>query len=357
MNRSIPVIALCLSSAMFSCASRTMQQVAAPVQQEAFHPVSDQLGFALGDWAIHNYSGGGLGEAPVGLVSYRSLFDGMVLEESRSYEWARPVSDRGEIEIRWYQYRKDHDDWRYLSVSPHAILRLGAARNTPEGFRIIGELPGPGASGAAEPVLDEFLLKPATEKNAFEVYGEDDADRPLVWWLKRSGFSGSLRPVEYLVRTDCTMLEPNAVSVRPVRAPEWAQFDFWLGEWDLAWQGGAGTNTIDTAIGGWAVRENFASEKTNFSGGSLSVYDRANRVWRQVWMDSQGAYLSFVGSWDGDQMVLTLDNPQDTAKPDRDSRMRWHDIEDDRFTWTYEGSDDDGATWSTLWEIEYTRRD
>ena len=36
-------------------------------------------------------------------------------------------------------------------------------------------------------------------------------------------------------------------------------------------------------------------------------------------------------------------------------RMRWENIEPNRFDWSYQRSDDGGDTWSMLWEIAYGR--
>ncbi len=142
----------------------------------------------------------------------------------------------------------------------------------------------------------------------------------------------------------------------PSEPDEIHQFDFWLGDWDLAWGNGSGTNSITRIFGGSVIKEDFLDAKTGFAGGSMSMWRPTEKQWRQVWMDNQGGYLEFVGGWDGEQMVLTLDNPEDTGKPDKVTRMRWHDIEADAFVWTYESSGDDGATWTTAWEIDYTRR-
>ena len=36
-------------------------------------------------------------------------------------------------------------------------------------------------------------------------------------------------------------------------------------------------------------------------------------------------------------------------------RMRWENIERDSLDWSWQRSDDDGETWTSLWEIEYSR--
>jgi hypothetical protein len=35
--------------------------------------------------------------------------------------------------------------------------------------------------------------------------------------------------------------------------------------------------------------------------------------------------------------------------------MRWENIEPNGFDWSYQRSEDRGATWTALWEIGYSR--
>jgi hypothetical protein len=37
-------------------------------------------------------------------------------------------------------------------------------------------------------------------------------------------------------------------------------------------------------------------------------------------------------------------------------RMVWSHVEPDSLTWRWQRSDDDGATWTTNWELAYRRR-
>ena len=100
----------------------------------------------------------------------------------------------------------------------------------------------------------------------------------------------------------------------PCARPEASQFDFWLGEWDLSWPAeqmggepgeiGAGTNHIERLFGQCAVEENFATSDGSFLGRSLSVFDKEAGVWRQTWVDNQGNYLLFAGTFDGQRMEL-----------------------------------------------------
>jgi hypothetical protein len=131
-------------------------------------------------------------------------------------------------------------------------------------------------------------------------------------------------------------------------------FDFWLGEWDCAWEGGHGTNAITRELDGRVVVERFeAREPEAFRGMSLSVFD--DEVgWRQTWADSNGGYWHLVGS------MLPDGSPSFTTPGRVDAervykRMVFFDTEPDRFRWRWECSPD-GQRWQERWAIRYTRR-
>ena len=132
------------------------------------------------------------------------------------------------------------------------------------------------------------------------------------------------------------------------------QFDFWLGEWDCSWHADGvnhvGTNSVYADLGGMVIVENFdARPSLDYQGLSYSVYDRAAQRWKQTWVDSEGTYLDFVGRFEDGVMELRRSSGGVLF------RMRWENIEPNRFDWSYQRSDDDGKTWTALWEIGYSR--
>src|SRR5215212_1955962 len=70
--------------------------------------------------------------------------------------------------------------------------------------------------------------------------------------------------------------------------PETRQFDFWIGEWDVTWDGGGGTNSIRAILDGHVIEERFHSSDLPLQGMSLSVYSPQLGQWEQTWVDSQG---------------------------------------------------------------------
>lgn len=142
----------------------------------------------------------------------------------------------------------------------------------------------------------------------------------------------------------------------PCSAPEVSQFDFWLGEWELSWEGGAGTNRIERVLGGCVVQESFTGDMgdgTIFRGMSHSIWDPRAGLWRQTWVDNQGGYLVLTGGMEGNEMILSLE--RETPQGPRTMRMVFRDIAEDSFDWDWQSSDDGGATWATRWSIHYRR--
>jgi len=148
-------------------------------------------------------------------------------------------------------------------------------------------------------------------------------------------------------------------------SPEARQFDFWLGEWDLTWpaeQAGGGpgetmtgTNHITRLFGACVIEENFATSDRSFLGRSLSVYDEKAGTWRQTWVDSSGAFLSFTGGMDDDAMVLATE-PVSDGDSVVVNRMVFSDITPESLHWQWQKSTEGGGNWSDLWTITYKRR-
>lgn len=143
----------------------------------------------------------------------------------------------------------------------------------------------------------------------------------------------------------------------PCREPGFRQLDFWVGTWDLTWNGGTGTNVVTRdEYGDCVIIEHFADDDpAGMRGTSVSTYDPGHGIWRQTWVDTNGAYLDFTGGWDGERMTLgrTIDRDGKELR----QRMVFHDIAADSLTWDWETSTDGGETWAMRWQIGYRRRD
>jgi hypothetical protein len=154
-------------------------------------------------------------------------------------------------------------------------------------------------------------------------------------------------------------LPPNCMT------PEHSQFDFWVGTWTVRWINadkttGSGANRVRRIHDGCVIVEEFdGTPGTSLKGTSMSVFDRQSKTWRQTWVDNTGAYLAFEGGWEGEgsggRMTLVR-RAVVNGKPVM-NRMVFRDITNSTIVWDWQRLNDDGATWTTTWQIRYERRE
>jgi hypothetical protein len=118
------------------------------------------------------------------------------------------------------------------------------------------------------------------------------ADRPLVASLNASrvGLALSAVPIHPYG------IGANQSPGQACSAPEYRQFDFWLGSWDVGVPGVgfAGTNIVERELDGCVVEENWTD---GGRGRSMNTYDASDGQWHQHWVYSGG----------GPSSVLVLD--------------------------------------------------
>lgn len=150
----------------------------------------------------------------------------------------------------------------------------------------------------------------------------------------------------------------------PCSGPEFSQFHFWAGHWDVTQNGQpAGVNHIEIIDGGCAMLERWTSARGDFTGHSLNYYDPRSGTWKQHWVDSGGTILELEGGLrEGPElgpgeriMVMVLEG--EVPGPDGDfrrNRITWTPQPTDavRQHWEVEGEDG----WTTVFDGLYTRR-
>lgn len=140
----------------------------------------------------------------------------------------------------------------------------------------------------------------------------------------------------------------------PCTAPEYRQFDFWLGDWNVespASPGRVSRNRITRTNGGCTLLEQYTTP-SGYEGSSLNFYDASRKLWHQTWIDNQGGSLHLDGGFDGESMVLST-----TADPQNVQRITWTPLPDGRVRQHWESTADGGKTWSTVFDGFYARRE
>ena len=100
----------------------------------------------------------------------------------------------------------------------------------------------------------------------------------------------------------------TAAKTTACSAPEYHQFDFWIGDWD-GFNLDKPTvlvahNVVSRILGGCVVLENYRA-MDGMEGESFSIYDASRHVWHQTWVTTQGKLLVIEGEFQAGQMVMT----------------------------------------------------
>jgi hypothetical protein len=141
--------------------------------------------------------------------------------------------------------------------------------------------------------------------------------------------------------------QPSSAPSKPPPAcvaPEFHQFDFWLGAWKVANPQGkeVGTSEISRASEGCAIREEWKSASGN-TGMSINYYDLEDRKWHQDWVGGDGVILHLKGGIIGDAMVLTGES--NSSKGTTLNRISWTPLPGSKVKQEWSTSDDHGKTW------------
>lgn len=142
----------------------------------------------------------------------------------------------------------------------------------------------------------------------------------------------------------------------PCAEPERSQLDFWVGQWDVYQTGSeqlVAHSLIEKLYDGCAIRENWMPLK-KAGGGSLSSYDPRARKWRQTWVDSSGATVTFDGELRDADMVLEGNWP-DLLGPGKDAlvRMTYARLPGGSVRQAGVQSTDGGKTWQPSFDFTY----
>jgi peroxiredoxin len=136
---------------------------------------------------------------------------------------------------------------------------------------------------------------------------------------------------------------------------EHRQFDFWIGEWTVTTPDGevAGHNTIESIMGGCALRESWTGAKGNH-GTSLNIYSPRDGTWRQTWIDEQGTLLEIRGGIKNGSMVMEGGMTGRDGKPVQ-HRIVWTPNDDGSVSQRWSVSTDGAETWKIIFSGSYTR--
>jgi len=153
-----------------------------------------------------------------------------------------------------------------------------------------------------------------------------------------------------------TPAAPAAPPPPACTTPEFRQFDFWVGRWDVYPTGTdqlVAHSLIENLYAGCAIRENWMPlPGQGGPGGSLNVYRPAEHRWRQTWTDAGNSLVDFYGGIEGGKMVLTGTRPGPNGAEFL-VRMEYSRNPDGSVRQVGTRSADHGATWQPRYDFTY----
>jgi hypothetical protein len=137
---------------------------------------------------------------------------------------------------------------------------------------------------------------------------------PTARWLKLN--LGLVFLVLFFAGVESYATRPVSSSAAPAdspkpaacTAPEYRQFDFWVGDWDAFDFDNPTTKVartqVDLILDGCVLRENYQATDGH-QGQSFSIYDASRKVWHQTWVTNRGQLLVIEGTFEVGEMVLS----------------------------------------------------
>lgn len=237
---------------------------------------------------------------------------------------------------------------------PRVTLRLGIALYRTERYDEAIPLLEKATAIHPSPAFGHWFLA--------QTYAATDRPAQAVAALKRATADGAI-PYPTVVGTAVFEslagnpdFEAFMESIQPCTAPEYRQFDFWIGEWEVRNPAGqlAGTNTITREYEGCLLVERWEGAGGG-AGTSQNFYHKGDGRWHQNWIDSQAnGPLWLVGGLDDDgSMVMTDVDPTNSPL----SRITWTPNPDGSVRQHWEQSSDGGETWGTVFDGLYVPRE
>jgi tetratricopeptide (TPR) repeat protein len=163
-----------------------------------------------------------------------------------------------------------------------------------------------------------------------------------------------------ILRDDPRFLALSEMAEKAARVcmnrPEYRQFDFWVGEWNVIGPGGqqAGTNSVVLLEDGCIVEENWTSAQGGQTGKSFNFYNPVTHKWHQSYMGNDAGNWMMDGEYKDGAMHLegTIYSPSSQVM----TRMTFFNLGPDKVRQLGENSTDGGKTWTVTWDAMYVRK-
>lgn len=140
--------------------------------------------------------------------------------------------------------------------------------------------------------------------------------------------------------------------------PEYRQFDFWIGEWEVKNPNDqiVGSSKIDLTVGDCVILENWTGGG-GYTGKSLNYYSFFDKKWHQHWIGSGGIPIDFSGTYDPEEKAMKYTgNGIAQGGVEVEYKLTFYHLSDDHVRQHWEQSSDEGKTWTTIFDGHYRRK-
>jgi tetratricopeptide (TPR) repeat protein len=174
---------------------------------------------------------------------------------------------------------------------------------------------------------------------------------------KAAGLRGYIaRAPEFHKLADLAEFKQVMLAFRPCTAPEFHQFDFWAGNWDVQNPAGqhVGENHVTREQEGCLLVEHWKSSLGYETGTSFNYYDINDKKWHQLYISNSGnagGFPPMAGNLTDNKMVLISD---EKASPV--FRWTWYVISTGKVRQMAEQSTDGQKTWQIVWDSVYVSK-
>ena len=144
----------------------------------------------------------------------------------------------------------------------------------------------------------------------------------------------------------------------PCEDPEFQQFDFWLGDWNVASAADGtprGSSHISKEMGGCVVWENWTSAGSPYFGKSYNTWNPNLKRWEQYWVDTSAGVMFFHGELKNNIMDYWTEDVPQSGGGTLLRHLQFFNLGPDKVRQFSQGSTDGGKTWHTEYDLIYTR--
>lgn len=149
----------------------------------------------------------------------------------------------------------------------------------------------------------------------------------------------------------------------PCGKPEFRQFDFWIGEWEVYGKNGqkAGESRITLILDSCIILEEWTSaNKTQgitYAGKSFNKFNPMTDQWQQTWVDNVGGSTEYLkGKYSEKKIIFETDAfpfKKDTIAV---RKLTFYDLGPAKVRQHGEITKDKGVSWATEYDLEYRRK-